>query len=248
MSDIKKDEAFVLDKIDYGNTSIISHIFSLTNGRFAIIVKGAKSAKSKYGSIIDPLNLIEIVVYFKEQREIQLLSDAAVISSYPRIKEDLDKLMFSYAVLELVKTMIPEHEENQRLFKAVKRIFELFETSNEAPEIIFGRFFMFFITLLGYEIQLEKCAGCQGNEFSGQEICYNYNFGLICPDCRKNYLVSFAFSTELFEYLKSLKYGRTIDTTDIKIYRSAIVFMENFLRNHISDFRGIKSLQIFKEI
>jgi len=248
MSEIKKDEAFVLDKIDYGNTSIISHLFSRDHGKFAVIVKGAKSKKSKYGSLIDPLNLIESVVYFKEQRDIQLLSDASVVSSFNKIKEDIDKLKFAYSVLELVKYMIPEHEENRKLFKAVKRIFELFETSNEEPEIIFGRFFMFFITLLGYEIQLENCAGCGKNEFLEQEICYNFNHGLICPDCRKNYLVSFSFSTELFEYLKRLKDRSKIYTSNTKIYKASIIFMENYLRSHISDFKGIKSLQIFKEM
>lgn len=248
MSDIKKDEAFVLDKIDYGNTSIISHLFSRDHGKFAVIVKGAKNPKSKYGSLIDPLNLIESVVYFKESREIQLLGDASVLSSYKKIKEDIDIMKYAYSVLELVKNLIPEHEENQKLFKAVKRIFELFETSNEAQEIIFGRFFMFFITLLGYEIQLEDCAGCGKNEFLEPEICYSYNFGLICPECRKNFLVSFTFSTELFDYLRSLKYGSKINTSNTKIYKASIVFMENYLRSHLSDFKGIKSLQIFKEM
>jgi DNA repair protein RecO (recombination protein O) len=248
MSEIKKDEAFVLDKIDYGNTSIISHLFSKSRGRYSVIVKGAKNPKSKYGALIDPLNLIESVVYFKERREVQLLSDAAVISGYVKIKEDIEKLKYAYAVLELVKNLIPEHEENEKLFRGVKRIFDLFEASNELPEVIFGRFFMFFITLLGYEIQLEECAGCGKNEFSDEEICYNYNLGLVCPECRKKILVSFCFSTELFKCLKSLKYGSSMENVSTGTYKASIVFMENYLRSHINDFRGIKSLQIFKEI
>jgi DNA repair protein RecO len=248
MSEIKKDEAFILDKIDYGNTSIIANVFSRDRGRYSVMVKGGKDPKSKYGSLIDPINEIESVVYFKENREIQLLTNASLISGYSKIKEDLDKLKYCYSILELVKNLIPLHEENLKLFRGIKRIFDLFEKSEEEPEILFGRFFIFFITILGYEIQLENCAGCGKNEFNEPETGYNYNFGLICTECKKNYLVSFNFSTELFEYLKCLKYGRKINIFNKRIFKASIVFMENFLKNHISDFKGIKSLQIFKEI
>jgi len=248
MSEIKKDEAVILDKLDYGNTSVIAHVFSRERGRFSIIVKGGKNPKSKYGLLVDPLNIIETVLYVKENRDLQLLTNASLVSSFPKIKEDLDKLKNCYAVLELVKKLIPEHEENPKLYRGIKKILDLFETSSEEPDILFGRFFIFFITLLGYEIQLENCAGCGAETFEGRTVGYSYNSGIICNDCRNNFLISYDFSTELFDYLRCLKVGREIKYADKNLVKNAITFMENFLKFHIGDFKGIKSLQIFKEI
>ena len=146
----------------------------------------------------------------------QLLSGASLIASYKNIKEDIDKIKFCSGILELVRNLIPENEANPKLYKGIARIFELFESSDEKPEILFGRFFMFFITVLGYEIGLDKCAECAKEELSGEQTGFNYDRGLFCSDCSKNNLISFNFSTELFAYLKCLKEGNKINISNDK--------------------------------
>jgi len=246
MSEIIKTEAVVLSKMNYGDTSSIVSIFTKEYGKFSAIIKGGRNPKSKMGLIIDPLNYVQLIVYMKDNREIQIISSADIISHYPNIKIDLEKLKYSQAVLELLKKLTVDHEINERLFKGVIRILSLFDSSNELPIILFGRFFIFYITELGYELQLSKCSVCGRTNLVGEDLSYNYEMGIFCSDCRKNHLESYYLNSELFNYLICLKDSKKIEKPDIMIAEKVIVFMEKFLSYHIPDFKGIQAIQLFK--
>ena len=62
MSEIIKTEAVVLSKMDYRDSSNIALLFTEDLGKVSVIVKGARSDKSKYGRIVDPLNYLSIVI------------------------------------------------------------------------------------------------------------------------------------------------------------------------------------------
>ena len=53
MSSIIKTRAFVLSKLDYGDTSKIANFYTEEFGRIAGIVKGARSPRSKIGKTIE---------------------------------------------------------------------------------------------------------------------------------------------------------------------------------------------------
>ena len=144
MSEIIKTEAVVLSKMDYRDSSNILSLYTKDFGKLSVIHKGARSPKSKKGFITEPLNHLQIIIYKKETRDLQYLSSVDLISHFPRIKENLDKLKFSLAILELVKKLTPENETSSRLFNGLIRILFLLDSSNERPNITFGKFFLFF--------------------------------------------------------------------------------------------------------
>ena len=248
MSEIIKTEAIVLSKINFGDTSSIVTLFTKNQGKLSTIIKGGRSPKSKIGYIADPLNHLQIILYKKDTRDVQILSSADIISHYSRIKENLEKLKYSYGILELIKKLIPEHETNIRLFNGLIKIFHLIENSGEHPKILFGRFFMFFLTELGYEVQIQKCASCGKSNIANMDLSYNFELGILCENCRKNYLESFQVYSELFNYLRCLKHNKKVINVNEMTYDKAIVFMQSYLKYHIADFNGIKSFKFFNEV
>ena len=246
MSEIITTEAIVLSKLKYGDTSKIVTLYTNDFGKLSAIVKGGRDSKSKIGSVIDPMNHIQIVLYKKDTREIQIISSADLINHFRRIKEDLDRLEYSQAILELLKKLTVEHESNRRLFKGSVRILTLLDTSNELPVITFGRFFIFFLSELGYEIQLDKCSVCGRATLENTELSYNFDFGILCNECRKNHLESISISSELFKYMVCLKTNKKTEALSNGTAEKAVVFMERYLKFHIPDFKGIQSIQLFK--
>ena len=122
MSEIVKTEAVVLSKMDYRDTSSILSVYTKDYGKISVILKGVRNPKSKKGFVAEPLNHLHIIIYRKDSRELQLLSSADLISHFPRIKEDLDRLKYSLAILELVKNLTPDNEVNTRLFNGLSLI------------------------------------------------------------------------------------------------------------------------------
>ena len=245
MSELLKTEAVVLRKLDYGDTSKIATLYSDELGKFAVIIKGGRTAKTKVGMIVDPLNIIQIVLYKKDTREIQIVTQADLVFSPNVLKDDLERIKYASAIAELVFNLIPEHEANLKIFRGIKKILMLLNDKNENPKILFIKFFLFFVKEIGYEIQLSSCASC-GKELSkDMALFYSYNKGALCPECQGNYAVTADLSQELFQTLICLNGKQNRNFGDMKILDKAIYFLEKYLSYHIEEFKGIKSLHIY---
>src|ERR1035437_7157012 len=119
---------------------------------------------------------------------------------------------------ELDKNLSVEHETNKKLFSGIIRILELLGKGEENPAVSFGRFFLFFLKELGYEFQLET-----------------------------NYLENITINPELFHYFNCLKKNESPGVVNPAIINGAVTFLENYLKYHVSDFKGLQSLNMFKE-
>lgn len=244
MSEIIKTEAVVLSKMNYGDSSNIASLFTEELGKVSVIVKGGRSPKSKYGKVVDPLNYLLVVLYNKESREVQLLSGADIIHHFPDIKNDLEKLSYAYAVVELIKNLLAEHEVNKKLFKGVIKILARLNSGEEKSEITFGRFLFFFLKEVGYEIQITSCSIC-GKKDLANPVYYHRDKGLICGKCKNSVVDIYNIDMELLLYLNCLKYNESAGNFSHQILQKSIVLMENHLKYHIPDFKGISSLKLF---
>jgi DNA repair protein RecO (recombination protein O) len=218
MSKIIKTEAVVLSKLNYGDSSSIVTLFTKEYGKLSAMLKGGRNPKSKLSLIVDPINYLEVIFYNNPSRDLQILSSADIKAHFPKIKDDLDKLKYAHSVIELVKNLSVEHEVNKKLFSGIIRILELMGEGKENPAVSFGRFFLFFLKELGYEFQLKT-----------------------------NYLENITMNPELFHYFNCLKKNESPGVVNPAIINGAVTFLENYLKYHVSDFKGLQSLQMFKE-
>jgi len=245
MSEILKTEAVVLSKMNYSDTSLIASLFTEESGKISTIIKGGRNPKSKLANVVDPLNHLQVIIYKKENRDLQLLSEADNISHFPRLKENLEVLKYSFSVLELVNNLSPENEANKKIFNGLVRILSLFDSSNEHPAVIFGRFFLFYISEIGYRLELDKCSGCNSAELKNKNLGYNYENGLLCSTCKEQGINNCEISPELFNYLLCLKNNYRVEQFGESLIKSSLNFFEAYLKYHISDFKGIQSLKSF---
>ncbi len=245
MSEIIKTEAVVLSKMNYGDSSIIVSLFTEHEGKISAIAKGSRSPKSKYGRIIDPINHLQLVYYKKESREVQLISGAEIMDHFPNVKTDLEKLKYAYAIIELVKNLLAEHEVNNKLFKGMVRILTRLNTSKERPEVSFGRFFIFILKEVGYEIQIEKCTICGKEKLDIEDFYFHFEKGLMCGKCKEQAVDIYRINLELLRYLRCLKNNIAVDDFDNSEPERAIVLLEKFVKYHVQGFKGIQSLKSF---
>ncbi len=247
MSEIIKTSAVVLSKLDYSDSSVIVSLYTKENGKLSAILKGGRNPKSKLSLIVDPPNYLEVIIYNKSSRDVQILTEASLKGHFHKIKSDLEKLKYSHSTIELIKNLTVDHEANHRLFQGLVRILELIEEDKEPAVLSFGRFFLFFIKEMGYELQLNNCDKCGKTLPKNQELSYNYGIGILCGECRTKYPENIRIDAELFNYLRCLKSNKNPGTDNLQLMDSAISFMEKFLKHHVSDFKGLLSLKIFKD-
>ncbi len=246
MSDIIKTEAVVLSKLNYGDTSSIVTLYTESDGKLSAIIKGGRGPKSKSGKIIDPLNHLQVIFYKKNTRDVQILSDANLISHFVNIKEDLDATKYSFAIIELVKNLTVENEANVKLFKGLIKILNMINDKKEASAFLYGRFLLFFLSELGFELSIDKCAICSKDVVANNTLGFDFNTGFVCSDCFVSHSGLENVSAELYELIFCLKTNRLAEKFSVDLMDKFNLLLERYLKFHVSDFKGIQSFQIFK--
>jgi len=245
MSKIVKSKAFVLNKLDFGDTSKIVNFYSNDFGRVAGIIKGARSSKSKIGKIVDVLNLVEIIFYKKDGRDLQIITQADLVSNFTNIKSDLEKLKYASSIIELVLKLTLEDDPHKRLFSGMEKILQRLDSEQTEPMLLFIMFYKFFLEEIGYGINAENCSECNSKLSISQEVLYNFEIGFICKTCGKDHLINYKFSSELFNKIICLSQRNKNYSYNESELSGIIAFFEKFLIYHIDEYNGLKSLQMY---
>ena len=140
--------------------------------------------------------------------------------------------------------MTPENEHNIKLFDGTVRILTLLDSTDENPQLLFIKYFFFFLKEIGYEFQIEHCNICEKKIGIGDEASYNYETGLICSECRKDRLTNFNFSEELFELLICLNSKRNNIKYSEKDLDLIMKMLEKFLMYQLHEFKGLKTFNL----
>lgn len=244
MSEIIKTEAIVLRKLDYGDTSRVIHFFTESFGKLSAIIKGARSSKSKYGLTLDTINHVQIILYKKETREMQFIKEADLINHFSVIKENLERIKYASAIIELLLNLTAENEAHKKLFSGTKRALNLINDSSKDAKLIFVKYFFFFIREIGYEITFNNCSICGKKILNDKRIAFNYDSGIVCQDCMSDRLIHVELDKELFNLLTCLNLKKNDIKYDQKNLDRIIKLLEKFLKYNLQEFKGLKSLEL----
>lgn len=244
MSELIKTEAIVLRKLDYGDSSRIIHLFTEEFGKLTAIVKGARSSKSKFGLTLDTINHVQVIFYKKDTRDIQLIKEADLINHFSVVKENLERIQFASAILELISNLTVEHEVHKKLFTGTIKALQLMNNPEKDPRLIFTKYFLFFIREIGYAISYDTCSVCGRIIQADEYVAFNYDSGIVCKDCKSDRLVHVELNKELFNLFICLNHKKNDIKYDQKSLDKIIQLIEKFLKYNLQEFKGLKSLEL----
>ena len=244
MSELLKTRAIVLRKLDYGDTSRIIQFFTEDFGKISAILKGARSPKSKTGSMVNTFNYVEIVMYKKETREVQLVSQVELLNHFPNIKEEYSRIKFASAVIELLLNLTVENEHHHKMFLGSIRALELLNSAGQNPKLVFAKYFLFFVKEIGYEFQVDNCSICGKKIEAVKPVSFNYETGILCSDCRQDRLSNMELNKELFNSLQCLRLKNNDTKYEERNLDKIILLIEKFLKYNVNEFKGLKSLEL----
>ncbi|MGI9174622.1 MAG: DNA repair protein RecO [Rhodothermales bacterium] len=134
---IVRTEAIVLRRMDYGETSQIVTLFTREKGRLAVMAKGARLPKSRFGSSLQPMSYMQAVLYYKASRGLQTLTESAHVRHFARIGSNLKKLSVGQRVMELTYALLHEEEANPLVFNLlVETLYQLNDAEARATNLL----------------------------------------------------------------------------------------------------------------
>jgi DNA repair protein RecO (recombination protein O) len=149
---IEKTKGIVLHQIKYTDSGIIAHLYTKDFGRVSLLIKGMRKKKSgKHNIMFQPLSIIEIEMYHKPSREVQVLKEFSVTYSPYNIHTDIRKSSVAMFLGEVLSAILREESPHAELFDYIEQSIVYFDMSKEN----FANFHISFISglssYLGFE-------------------------------------------------------------------------------------------------
>lgn len=245
---LQKTRAIVLRTVKYGETSVITTLFTEVYGLQSYLVNGVRSA-SKKGSVkaalFQPSALLELVAYHNEFKNLQRLKEYKWEYLYQHIFSDVKKNAVALFMIELFSKTLKQPESNADLFYFVE---DALKHLDEADEMTTANFPLFFA------LQLPHFFGFAPNpprgSIAGADFFLDLVEGRFVPMQPGH--PHFLLEDDAATVAEILKARQPAELSDIVLNqekrRRLLHAMEDFYRLHLPDFTPLKTLPVLKEI
>ena len=145
-----RTEAVVVRSMPYGETSRIAPLFTLQKGKLTVMAKGARAARSRFGSSLEVLSHIQAVIYHRPSRSMQTLSESTHLSLFLRATQQLDRLAAGLRACELTYALTEEEEPQPDIFSLLVRTLEALDKEQTNASCVQMYFQMRLAEALGF--------------------------------------------------------------------------------------------------
>jgi DNA repair protein RecO (recombination protein O) len=235
----------VLRTVKYGDTSIITTVYTALFGVQSYIVKGVrKSSKTSSGkaSYFQPAALLEMEVHQNNMKHLQFIREYQWSYLYERVLFDVVRNTVASYIVELLQHALKEPEANPELFYLTEDALKALDKGSDA---FTANLPLYFTLQLASELGFQLLGA-----YSEATAFFDLQEGMFIKDAPTHpyYLEGelakitsqILHCNELAE-LEHLSLNRTIR-------RALLAAYQNFMSLHIQDFGEIKSLAIIQEV
>ena len=115
---LQKTKGIVLRSVKYGESSLITTVFTYLYGAQTYMVQGVRSSKvrNNRSGLLQPATLLDMVVYQNPQRNIQRIKEFQLAYISNSLQEEVVKNSVALFSVELLQRLLPEHAEMPELF------------------------------------------------------------------------------------------------------------------------------------
>jgi DNA repair protein RecO (recombination protein O) len=238
---LHKTRGIVFKATDYGESSVIVQLFTEKFGLQSYIINGAKKPKAKIGrNMLQPLHLLDLVVYHKNTGSVQRISElknAPVLQSIPY---DVIKSCIAIFLNEVLYKAVKQQSPDENLFDFVFSAIEWLDHQTGSV----ANFHLLFL------VQLTRYLGFYPDRYQvGQADYFDMKNGTFCnykPDSLMYLSPPHTHNFRLllqcgFENMQQLKL-----TNDERRY--LIQKLLEYYAMHVEGFGNIRSADVLEEV
>ena len=225
-----KTKGVVLKFIKYKETSIIVNIYTEYHGLQSYIVNGIRSSRSKRNKIAlyQPLTLLDLVVYYREGKALQRLSESRCSQPFYTIPLNPKKSAIALFIVEVLSRTLKEQTENRDMFQFIWDSIRQFDAADYAAE----NFHLMFL------IKLTRYLGF--NPRNSLEI-QNELRDLLDPNWVQSDAAQMLNQMLVCNYLDTPAVGNLQRSEILKVLLS-------FYRLHVEHFGTMKSVKVLNQV
>jgi DNA repair protein RecO (recombination protein O) len=151
-----RDAGVVLRTYKLGEADRIVVFLTRGRGKVRAVAKGVRKTRSKFGARLEPTSHVNLQLY--EGRELDIVTQADSVETFPQLRSDLDRLGRAAAILEVVDQVAQEGEENEPLYEML--LGGLRTVEHRTSPLVTPAFFLKLLAADGVGLITEGCVEC----------------------------------------------------------------------------------------
>ncbi len=248
---LQKTDAVILRSLDHSETSKILTFYTRSSGKMTVMAKGARSNRSRFGGTLEVLNHISTLIYEKEGRDIQFLSQAEIQHSFANIRADLKRTAVALALCELLNRLEVGQEANPLLFRLLLTALTGLDAGTGDEMNTFYAFELHISDLMGFRPTFQCCIDC-GGSLSFPAPFELGSGGMRCRNCREDKTTSFILDSDTAHALRALQTVHMTRLGELDFKRTTRCrvgdFLHDFLRYNVEGLHDLKALTFLTQI
>lgn len=177
-------DAINLKSYNLSESDKIIVMYSKEKGLIKGVAKGCKKPKSKLGARMDSLVANTLMLY--KGKNLDTICEAKAINTFKNTRQDMDKLLFSMYISEIVHNFGIEGDPSSGeiydlLYKALERI----TTAKNKKEVYISviKFQLKIMQIVGFGVELDTCLCCREQILAENMYFSSKMGGVICEEC-----------------------------------------------------------------
>ncbi|MFQ5638636.1 MAG: DNA repair protein RecO [bacterium] len=248
---LRKTEAIVLKSIKLGETSKILTLYTRSKGKLKVVAKGARSTKSRFAGNLELANYISIVFYEKENRDLQTLSQAEILTAFSKDSTNLERTTLMMAVCEFVDRLETGSTPSPLMFKLLLESLKCMQSASDNPMNCLRAFQVRVLDALGIRPKLNRCLQC-GSPSRSEVVFDVVRGGFVCENCRQPASQGMILSLESMNALLSFQtkaMGQLNGLLPSTAPQQQVDrLLAAYLQYHVDEFRELNALKFYKKI
>ncbi len=215
---IRTTRAIVAKTMKLSNSSKLVSLITERYGLVKAVAKGARRPKSVFGAALEPITLINCLVYYRENRELQNLSSTEIIDPFDELKSDLETLAIASAVVEIALSQTALEDPGANTFAlTVEGLNELRAVGPAHAEKALWWFALRLLAAAGYRPVLDACVKCGSRPRGGSAFLSFDDGGVVCACSETDSRFGLKVSPGALMAMKRLTDGSASSMTRLKI-------------------------------
>ena len=209
-----KTNAIVIRSTNYGESDKIVTFFTKDFGKLKGIAKGARRSRKRFQNALGLFSHLRLIFFDKEGMGLVRAEGCDILHSFPKIREDLKKILHGNYYLELMNEMAGEREGNPEAFELLLSSLSNLEELDLQEEQL-RIFEIRMLSLFGYRPNMRRCNLCKKDWEDLKEppaVFFSLERGaLICETCSKtrNNLIPISLGTaRLVEKISQVEFSK----------------------------------------
>jgi len=174
-------DAVVLRRLQYGEADRILTLLTREYGKLGAIAKGARRARARSGGSLDLFSHSQMML--AKGRNLDVVAQVQRRGDARHIAGDLERTAYASLVTEVVDKVLEERHPVDEIFDLVVTTLDRLNMPERSSRADAAWFLMRILECLGYQPQLQNCAGC-GRPLPEADAWFSPLLGgLLCATC-----------------------------------------------------------------